>query len=495
MIKITTINKIRNNVSERDAIVDMLNLTYPTCTRVGNIKSSILKYLDNYRPDLIVVVEDKYIDKVYRNSFSHFYSTKLFVYPEYCVRLSFLDPAFPLNKFGEDLSQDLESLYLGFMILRPIYPGCVGRTCIKPNAKINGDNLKIFGTQIRSSVLGYKAFSNGFPHSSQDDQYSTCAETSVWALMEYYGNKYPEYSPILPSDIHKLLHSLSRGKHVPSTGLLFDEIIYLIQNCGLECETYFKPKSTNINFTEKDFYRIFSCYIESGIPIIVKVSGDNGLGHAIVCIGKENWQRSEINNISEYTKDGVSYKVWNEVCGNFIFNDDNRSCYASDSFYAPTPQYTTLHPYISAFAVPLHKKIYMSAPQAITISQKKSIEDFTFTEKIIFRTFLTSGNSYKNAIINDLDLDKTYKTFFASYLNFPKFVWVTEIADGDSFDNNKVDGIVILDATENGKHTHIAPYPPLFSAYKNENTFYFDNNFRKNALSLPFRMNTYSNFK
>lgn len=496
MLYATTVNKILTDDHTRNEIIDRLNLTYPTITRKPEIKDSLVKYLDGYSNDLIVIVEDNYIDKVYRNSFSHFYSTKLFPYPEYCVRLSFLDPNFPIDRFGDVLEEELKNLYYGFMVLRPIYPGCIGRTCVKPEIKINGGSMKICKSPIRTSVLGYKAFIKGFPHSSQDDQYSTCAETSIWSLMEYYGNKYPEYSPILPSDIHEILDSESLPKHVPSNGLSFESITLLIKKFGLECETYFLPDGKDPNYTPDDFYQIFSCYIESGIPMIVCVGGSQGFGHAIVCIGKEDWDRNEIDKTPDITvPKGIKYKLWENVKGKFIFNDDNRSCYASDDFSNPTPQHAAFNPEIFGIIVPTHRKIYMTAPQALNISRMNALSVFSFTSEITFRTYLTSGNSFKNALIQDKLLDKRYKEFFVSNLQFPKFIWVTEIAEEKSFKNFEVDGIIILDATENGKYEDIDPFPPLFGAFLTENLIYDNTNsvLRKNSLPLQFKMKSFSN--
>lgn len=56
-----------------------------------------------------------------------------------------------------------------------------------------------------TKVLGVKLFIEGFPHSSQDSETITCAETTIWAAMEYFGTRYSDYKPVLPSTIIKTM--------------------------------------------------------------------------------------------------------------------------------------------------------------------------------------------------------------------------------------------------------------------------------------------------
>ena len=61
---------------------------------------------------------------------------------------------------------------------------------------------------------GLKTSVFGFPHASQDGETITCAETSILNVMEYFGLKYPEYSPILPSKIKFVVESQSFEKDI-----------------------------------------------------------------------------------------------------------------------------------------------------------------------------------------------------------------------------------------------------------------------------------------
>lgn len=51
-----------------------------------------------------------------------------------------------------------------------------------------------YASKCVTTCLGLKFYVKAFSSSSQDTETISCAETTVWALMEYYGNKYAEYS-------------------------------------------------------------------------------------------------------------------------------------------------------------------------------------------------------------------------------------------------------------------------------------------------------------
>ena len=90
-----------------------------------------------------------------------------------------------------DNADNIRNNYLGFVVLRPLRY-CIGRNVIDPKAKDDTSlqQAKICRATIESSCFGIKLNAVGFPHSSQDTETMTCAQTTIWALLEYYGNKY-----------------------------------------------------------------------------------------------------------------------------------------------------------------------------------------------------------------------------------------------------------------------------------------------------------------
>lgn len=378
------------------------------------------------------------------------------------------------------------------MVLRPIFPGIVGRTVLSPTAMHSHlSDIKICKVAIKSSVIGQNVVVNAFPHSSQDQEYMTCAETTIWSIMEYFGNKYPEYTPISPSKIHGILDHKAFQRHIPSEGLLYSDISYVLQANSFGCKVY-----SQLAYNEPEFKRIFSCYIESGIPLGVAVTGvwkGKKIGHAVVCIGRKCVDRNKIDAIptKSFRNNHISYTSWNDCIDEFVFNDDNNPCYQVADFKNPTPQYPGC--IVSNIIVPLYHKVYFDAPKAISYSE--NICDLLFSphlpNRCVLRTFLTSSHSYRNHIINDALLDRRYKALVLDYIKLPKFVWVTEISSHDDFIIGNVNGILLLDATET-KTNSLRPL--LFGCYGMFNILY-DNltlSHRKNAINLLFECKTYN---
>ena len=113
-----------------------------------------------------------------------------------------------------------------------------------------------------STAVGLKVCAQAFPFSSQDTETISCAETMIWALMEYYGNKYAEYSPVLPSQILNILKQNIVERQLPSSGLSVDSMSYLLKECG------FGPKLYSRKEFASDFNMLLSCYVESGILLL-----------------------------------------------------------------------------------------------------------------------------------------------------------------------------------------------------------------------------------
>ncbi len=487
MAKITTINEcITTDVIERE-IIPLLQI-HISLSQYGGVAKRVRHYLGQLRPEVVVVVEEAYIDKVYRDSFYSYYSTKLKDYSRNCLRLSFFDKDIDIASLYENPEKvnELKDGYLGFMVLRPVWPGCVGRTAISPNALKNADVL-ICSANIRSSVLGIHTTVEAFPHSSQDSETMSCAETSIWAMMEYFGNKYPEYSPILPSQIINILANKSDERQIPSTGLTYLNISYVLKSLGFGCKIYAKD-----NYAD-EFKRIFACYIESGIPIAVALT-KKGLGHAVLCVGRTNVSQDAINAVvPRDLKQGVSIRLWNDAIKEFVFIDDNHPCYQIADFDNPVKHYDDSWNgcAISHFIVPLYKKIYLDAPNAINYSLEIASLFNNLTANVVARTFLASNHSYKDYIMTDSGMSTIFKAFLTGKIHFPKFVWVTELSEYDAFLNKKVNGLVLLDATEPLKN---ANKPLIYACYEDVNLIFDkdNSNIKLIKVSLCSIFNSYS---
>ena len=145
----------------------------------------------------------------------------------------------------------------------------------------------------RVYLLGIKLTIFAFPHVAQDTETHTCAESSLWALLTYYGSKYPNYQTLLPSDIIRHLNSISAQRMLPSKSHRVNKLTTVLtqdgHNGGLDTKN-----------TDGDLlFQIMRIYIESGISLIVALENKKS-GHAIVAIGHE--EEMQMNQLSTMKK-------------------------------------------------------------------------------------------------------------------------------------------------------------------------------------------------
>lgn len=189
---ISTIKEFLQKGEIVKTIIDNLHLIHDNSDSREYVFNRIANFLGTLHEDLTILVETEYVDKVYRDSYYTLYSTKLREYHRNCVRVSFFTP-----NFNEDTKMSAENVdmikeaYLGFLVIRPLAECCIGRNVISPSAKkAIHPNMRICKARIPSTCMGIKMQASGFPHSSQDGEMMSCAETTVWAILEYFGNKY-----------------------------------------------------------------------------------------------------------------------------------------------------------------------------------------------------------------------------------------------------------------------------------------------------------------
>lgn len=485
------------------------------------VKRRIIHHLQRFKDTTKLVIEKGYVDKVYRDSFYTYYASKRTHYCKDTIKISFFED--PENRIDVSLRifAERESIsflkenYRGFIVLRPTIPFIVGRSAIAP-CLLKTNSFEICFTNIPSTCMGIKFEVPAFPFSSQDTETISCAETMIWAVMEYFGNKYPEYSPVLPSKILNALKQNVVERQLPSSGLSVESMSYLLKEFG------FGPKLYSREEFADDFESLLSCYVESGIPIIVALDNakdvnekivDRLIGHAVLCIGHEKICEHHILSIKPVEKNirdsdkKLFIKNWDSINKTFVFIDDNFPVYQNDSLQTPTNRYLDipLEWYlsqedkdktdkewksctISHFVVPLYKRIYLEAYVAKNfINELLCSKYFTFADKseIFVRTFLCSARSFReyamlsdmNSNMKDLILNK----------RIPRYVWVTEISRDTFIQGNQANGLILLDATE----ANVSDFRPLIFALCNGYQVQYDKN-TKAFISSPMKIDPFT---
>ena len=110
----------------------------------------------------------------------------------------------------------------------------------------------------------------------------------------------------------------------------------------------------------------------------------------------------------------------------------------------------------TCFSVPLYKRIFMEAKDAediiydllntVDIQQKiNGIMPISNSNPLIVRIYLTSSRKYKK--LRGKFSESTEVTAFYQQLVYPKFLWVAELTTREKYDDGKIYGEIVLDAT------------------------------------------------
>ena len=102
---------------------------------INNPNHGLIRHFNQLKDSCFIMSETNYVDKVYRDSYYSYYSTKLTNYKRNCIRLSIFDREIKADEFRNlAMIEDIQNHYLGFIILRPIEPYIIGRSIISPRA-------------------------------------------------------------------------------------------------------------------------------------------------------------------------------------------------------------------------------------------------------------------------------------------------------------------------------------------------------------------------
>ncbi|TDH25215.1 hypothetical protein EXU57_14010 [Segetibacter sp. 3557_3] len=436
-------------------------------------------FIQKFRPDLVVGVESFYIDKLYRDAYYHYYSSKLKEYKRNCIRVSFFSTAISLSDFySVQGAQKLQEHFMGFIIIRPTSPNIIGRNVLRPDIFVKNTIYHTSFARFGAAVNGIKLEVEGFPHSSQDAEFMVCAETTIWSLMEYFSNRYAEYKPVLPKTIHNVLSQLSMQRQVPSAGLTGLQISYALKEFGFGVKLY-----TANSYPGVELYRMIQMYVESGIPTIVAITNQNGIGHVMNIVGRTDLK---IGGTFQYTpievfSNGSELYDYYEQPANYLVVDDNMAPYGVIPLSDPACNYTNpiwQNCTIAAAIVPLYFRIYMEADRArnVAIQLLKSHDQRAHLPSLVLRVLLSSSRTFKHTVSLNEELDLVVKTLIIN-IKMPKFVWIAEVGPPDLMADEKATGLILMDATE--------PKKPAILAYLLENSYIGPANGSSGQYSIP----------
>ena len=400
-----------------------------------------INYFDGFVKS--VLVERDYICKDYRDSYHNFYSKKFTRYGDKCVRLHFFNTFIDKDKIWS-LDDSYQANYVGYLVLRPTIPFCIGRVLLNASF-VNTGNAAMVSCKTEVNVLGSRFFIQAFPFMGQDTDVTVCAHAAIWMILRCFSTRYTYYREVYPFQIAKMTSDVSWGRILPSNGLTIAQISEIFSNYGMYPDIYMRQNT-------QDFERLLYYYIESGIPLVAQV----GPNHAVSIFGHVG--ELDYSAVKEYDHNGFIYYNSADLIKGVIANDDNHLPYYSllrNKVAGKNISSFTVAD-IVAIVIPLYEKIFLAADAIEPLFKNiLSHDQFGFNkcakrhngEKLIVRPYLTTSRSYKKfrrSMPVYAGIEKLYLE-----MSMPKFIWVVELSTLDKYKNKKIIGEILFDSSAN----------------------------------------------
>ncbi len=456
------------------------------------------------KPFMFILQED-YVDKAYRDSYYSYYSGKLYTHSRFSKRVILFCDTFNDRYYFDLTPEELNEKLVGSIVLRPLNIQVIGRTLLNPKYFMPESSF-VKTAEYNFTVFGKRLTVNAYPFSMQDGEVTTCAENTLVNLLDYYSTKYPDYHYLLPSEINKIALENGFERSVPSKGLAPEVISRVLCEARFSPLLY---SSYKIDMDK--MRRILFYYIESGLPIAVgfndflEAHSITVIGHGFYKKDKDSILSKTYGEFDCKSKSTTWFCDVANLVDEYYIMDDNLSPYQSIKYYSFENEQEMKHfintekfesgkndyiftdfiseneihridmKKIESLIVPLSKKMYLEATDAVDIFRsllasgkfsiknalnnlnignsnriKQEMQEIHFEKlgkkdfPVIIRVYLASTHGYTR--FKDETLNNVYKVFYNSVV-YPKFIWVCELSTIETFENNKIIGEIILDAT------------------------------------------------
>jgi hypothetical protein len=277
-------------------------------------KLDTVKYLHGYLMEYCreeayqartIVVEQNYIDRDFMREYTGYHASTFQEVEKKTTRLHFFSHSFDFKTFEQILASPqelesksdnnlLESNYLGFIVIRPMRTGFIGRSCLrhypkdKQNRRIGLETSaetaaavrqKRFYTVLRnyeSNLYGLKLSVDSIAFQEQDSVVGLCASSAIYALL--HGVKRLFDTPILCGlEITRMATKYAAPANVtattvralPNTGLTLAQIFQTLTEVELTpLMLGLSPETPHRSQRMSELY----AYLSAGIPVLAYVA-------------------------------------------------------------------------------------------------------------------------------------------------------------------------------------------------------------------------------
>jgi hypothetical protein len=401
------------------------------------------------------IIETRYIDPDYRSEFSAYYSRAFRTVPDTAHRIHFFRAPLVKDQLWS-LPDDVG--YLGYIVIRPIEHGQVGRTMLA--APLGAAAAVRTAIVEEVTLFGQALIVTAAPFVQQDTQLDRCAHVAAW-MCHYPAAKRGDVARRSMASFSLMADaSLSPGRVVPSEGLTVVQLADLFRVFDLPPRVYNvwqlpstsivsptarpdpQPPQPNAHPGTWDSRMISICcrYLNSGYPILVGTQE-----HAFVLVGYTRESR-------EGGEDWIRFVRHDDQRGPYLWVDD----VFNDEY--ETYRYTPWE----CLIVPLPEKVWLPPEPAEgmggllmhaaadrlagEVPDAEVLTRLSAEDRLALRTYITPANRFKHGLAGRVDQVVLREYRLARW---SRYIDVVEAVDRDRRERGEpcVLGEAVFDAT------------------------------------------------
>lgn len=223
-----------------------------------------------------ILVEDPYVDRDYLEDYADYYARCFSDYRRKCARLHFFTEMVDAAALDQALKAkapetlDLQPIYAGFMVVKPLPKRVIGRTCLR-NYPGGDGRQRVFPINQRYDVnlFGIPLSIESLPFQEQDNEVAACATTALWSAFQATGRRFQHVIPS-PVEITRAASSAIRtsNRAFPNNdGLNILQMADAIRSVGLEPHAVTVGRK-NSDVSPELFKSIAYAYLKGRIPCL-----------------------------------------------------------------------------------------------------------------------------------------------------------------------------------------------------------------------------------
>lgn len=411
------------------------------------------------------VLEDPYTDRDYSSDYQNFYAGAFKDYPRETKRL---------HLFAEDVSHILETdlaeqdkafseaSYLGFIVVRPIPQGPIGRTVLKfPSLGAGLSVRPAARAEFKTNLIAAELSMKGAPFIQQEARVGACAQAAIWMASLAVQTRHRRTAWHSMADITRLAGtptdaSLSTALPAGSGGLNPMHMIRALRGMGHQPLFDLFRDEDSKPVPGPTAASIVMRYLDSGLPVILTM---HCIQHAITAVGY-------VETTGGALREDQTYDAFVRA---LVVHDDQRGPYRlmpltgedidalpRDRLLMEDGKVLTVED-LSHMFVPLPPRVFLRADRADTVAgdflsrQREKLAktysellaetpaaaarlaaffDLVREDRLIRRTYLTTAARYRHHLAKNNLSDELKVQLLSRTL--PHFIWVTELLDADA---------------------------------------------------------------